>query len=241
MEDKNVSAGDKEITVEKLQEQLENLNKGIAKYRDDARNSSNEAAAARAEAKAAKAEADSIRAAIEASKDPDEDEEKVKLSLSDQKRLEVWAKSQGFVTQKEMEQERARKFNDSIKNIESQAVEEYLKKYPEVNNDEEWTKIKTQFELYRQPTTLTGYRQILDKVHKELYGSDDKTAQARAKIEERKRLSLGGGSQKQDSDESKIEAMQEKYPNLSREQIENRLSEINDLADARAKRNKGKK
>lgn len=227
-------------TIESLSAQIENLNKGIAKYRDDASNASKEAAAAKAEAKTALEEAARVKAAIEEAKEPDDPE--IKLSPSDQKKLESWAQGQGFVTKEEMDAERQRVFAESIKSIESQAVDEFLKSHPELNKDEEWKKIAEQFQIfYKQPSTLSGYRQILDKIYKEIYGEEDTVSKARAAIETRKRLSLGGGNQKAGDEESLIDSYSERYPHLSREQISARVKEINELAEARAKRKASKK
>ena len=222
-------------TIESLSKQIENLNQGVAKYRDEASSAKKEAETAKAEAKAAKEEAAGVKAAIEGAK-TDEDDAEVKLTPSDQKKLDAWAKAQGYVTKEEMEKQSQRMYADSLKSIESQAVDEFLKSNPELNNDEEWKKIGEQFALYKQPTTLAGYRQVLSKIQKELYGDEDKAAKARAQIENRKRLSLGGGNQKAGDEESVIDGYAEKYPHLSRDQIQSRLKEINDLAEARAKK-----
>ena len=232
---KEGDGGNETPTVESLSEQIENLNKGIAKYRDDASNATKAAEAAKAEAKAAKEEAASVKAAIEGAKDDDDDSE-IKLSPSDQKKLDAWAKAQGFTTKEEMEKQGQKLYADNLKQVESQAVDEFLKSHPELNNDEEWKKIGEQFALYKQPTTLAGYRQVLTKIFKELHGSEDAAAKARAAIENRKRLALGGGNSKADDTETQIDDYAERYPHLSREQIVARLKEINDLAEARAKK-----
>ncbi len=227
-------------TIESLGEQIENLNKGIAKYRDDASKSAKEVAEAKADAKAAREEAAAVKKAIDEAKDDPEDKE-LKLSPTDQKKLEAWAKAQGFTTKDEFEKEKQRVYGESLKSLETQAVNEFLEKYPELNSDEEWKKIGDQFALYKQPTTLAGYRQVLTKIYKEIHGSEDTAAKARAQIENRKRLALGGGNQKADADEAQLDEYAERYPNLSRDQISARVKEINELAEARAKRKAGKK
>lgn len=225
------------VTVEKLQEQLENLNKGIASYRDKAQAAETEAKAAKEEARQAKEDAAKIKTAIdEAGKKEEEEDPKTKLSSDDQKKLEAWAKSQGFVSQKDLEDERTRLFSENLKNVEAQAVDEFIKAHPEVNTDEEFAKIKEQFALYKQPTSLTGYRQVLSRIFKDLYGKDETAAKVRADIKTRERLSIGGGSQKDDSEEGQLDDLEAKYPHLSRELIAEKLKEINDLATARVKR-----
>ncbi len=224
-------------TVEELTEHVKNLNKGIAGYRDSVKKAEADALTAKSEAAVAKAEVERVKAEIEEAKKSKGDDKEVALSPTDQKKLEKWAKDNGFVTQKEMEAEKVRMFNDSIKNIETQAIEEFLKSFPQYNDDTEWNKIKEQFGLYKQPTSITAYRQLLNKIHKELTGGDDAVARARAQEQTRKRLAAGGGSQKGDEGgEAQITAMMEKYPNLSRDVIESRLEEINKLASDKAKR-----
>lgn len=218
--------GGEKPTVEKLQEQIENLNKGIATYRDESKES--KAAIATKETEIEKLKKD----LVEAKKADDDDSDKkkeVKLNPKDQEKLDSWAKEQGFVTKAEMETQKAEIYNASLKNIESQAIDEFLKSYPIYDKDEEWVKVKAQFELYKTPASLAGYRQLLNKIHKELNPGDDGSAKARAEIETRKRLGLGGGSQKTSAGEETIETLQEKYPRLSRNQIETRMAEIKAL------------
>lgn len=214
-------------TVESLQEQIANLNKGIATYRDETQIS--KAAVAAKEAELAQARKD-LEEAKKAKKDDDDENIEVKLNPEDQKKLDAWAKEHGFVTKAEMEAQKAEIFNSSIKNIESQAIDEFLKLHPIYDKDEEWAKVKEQFELYKTPTSLSGYRQLLAKIHKELNPNDEGSAKARAEIEKKHRLGLGGGNQKGgEGDAESIESLQEKYPRLSRAQIETRLAEIKAL------------
>lgn len=231
--------GDGAPTVEKLTEQVENLNKGIASYRDKVDASEKVSATAKQEAEAAKAEVARLTKLIEDAADPDE-KPAPKLNDEDQKRLEAWAKAQGFVTKKEMDEERSRVFNESIKSVEATAIDEFLKSHPEYDQAEEWAKVTKEFGQYRQPTSITGYRQILNKIHKELKGTDDAAAQARAEAENRKRLGLGGGSQGGAEEDTTLEDLQERYPNLSREMIVARLEEINQVTSDRAKKIKAK-
>jgi len=211
-------------SVEKLQEQIENLNKGIATYRG-------ESAASKAAVEAANAKIKTLEEAIATKKDVDTDEKEVKLNPEDQKKLDAWAKTNGFVTKDEMEAQKAEIFNASVKNVEAQAVDEFLKTYPKYDKDEEWAKVKEQFELYKSPTSLAGYRSLLSKIYKELNPGDDGSARARAEIETKKRLGLGGGSQKTggDGDEETMESLQAKYPRLTREQIQTRMTELKAL------------
>lgn len=221
-------------SVEELQKQIENLNKGIAGYRDEAKNAKTEAELARQEAAIAKAAAESAKT------NKGDEDDVPQLNSDDQKKLEAWAKSQGFVTKEELEAQSNKIFSDTIKNIEDQALTEFLQKYPQFEKDEEFAKVKEQFALYKQPTNLQGYRTVLSKVVKDLgIGADDGTARAKAEMATRARLALGGGSTKSDDEaESQIDEYMKRYPRLSREQIIDRLSEINTLA---AEKDKAKK
>lgn len=223
-------------SVEKLAEQVENLNKGIASYRDKVSTAEKAAEDARKEASEAKAEIEKIKKGSEGKKD-----EESNLNPDDQKKLEAWAKKNGFVTKDELEQEKGRLFNESLKNIEVQAIDEFVKTHPEYEEEANWDKVKKEFSQYKQPTSITGYRQILAKIHKEFKGSDEADAKARAAEETRKRLGLGGGGQSGAESDTTLESLRERYPNLSTDQISARLEEINTLAKAREERNKARK
>lgn len=216
--------GDNTPTIEKLQEQIVNLNKGIATYRDDVNSSKAEIARV---TKESGEKISVLEKRIQELSDTDDDDKKkeVKLNPKDQEKLEAWAKEQGFVTKTEMDAQKAEIYSASIKNIETQAVEEFLKQHPQYDKDEEWAKVKEQFELYKTPTSLSGYRQLLTKIHKDLY-PEDAAAKARAEIETKGRLGLGGRTQKSEGGEETIESLQAKYPRLSRDQIETRMKEI---------------
>lgn len=229
--------GDGQPTVEELKEQIENLNKGIAKYRDDAGKTAKEAVDSKTAAAAATAKVAELEKLINDAKDPDE-KAPAKLSPEDEKRLESWAKDHNFVTKEEMDKERMRLQADTLRNIETQAVEEFLRQNPQYSDEKEFAKVKEQFALYKQPTSLTGYRNILKKIQGELRGDSDAAARARAAIDNRKRLALGGGGTgKDDSDlKEQLDDYRERYPHLSEDQIVTRLTEINELAVARAKK-----
>lgn len=220
--------GETNPEIVKLQEQIENLNKGIASYRDQANQSEADKKAMRSEIEELKKLTGELKELGGKSK-KDED---TKLSQEDQKKFDALMKEKGIVTKDEMEAEKARMFNENIKNIENQAISEFLEKHPEYDGDDEWKQIADEFALYKMPTSLTGFRNLLNKIHRDLSGSDDKAkAKAKAEIIKRQQLELGGGSQKSgDQDfEKQVEDYQKKYPNLSREQIEGRLAEINTL------------
>lgn len=200
-----------------LQEQIENLNKGIAKYRDEATN-----ATKKAEEIGTKYE--ELLKKLEETDDEDLEE----LDEKDLKKFEAFAKKHGLVTKQELEKEAQKSQEQSVKQMQDQAITEFLEANPEFDDDEEWEKVKEQFQLYRTPSSLSGFRNLLSKIKKDLKGEDTKQQgrdEARAQTRKRDRLSLGGGSQKS-GDSKAIEDLQKKYPNLSRDQIEATLSEI---------------
>lgn len=234
----NGGDGDKTPTLEGLQEQIGNLNKGIATYRDDAQKATTAASEAKAEAAAAKKEAADAKAEAEALKQGKGDDKEIKLNAEDEKRLEAWAKSKGFVSKAEMEAQSVTLFQESVKGAENTAVAEFLEKHPEYSDKEKWDAVKKEFEQYKQPTSLTGYRTLLNKIHRELSADDDRAAEIKAKEEQKKRLGLGGRGSSSDNQEGEMtmEKLREKYPRLSEDQITSRLAEINDLAAERAKK-----
>lgn len=214
---------DKEIAT--LKEQVDNLNKGIASTRDAERQSKEEAAKYKADSLEL-AKAKEKLAELEKNAKPDG----IKLSPEDEKKFEALMKEKGVVTKDEMEAEKNRIFNESIKGVENQAVAEFLEKHPEYDKDEEWKKVEAEFALYKTPTSITAFRSILSRIHKDLSKESDETARAKAKAEiiSKSRLGLGGGSQKtgDDGKAKDIADLQKRYPNLSQDQIESRLMEI---------------
>jgi len=210
-------------TWDKTQEQIANLNKGISVLRD--------------ESQGWKRKAEELETKI-TSLSPDEggdDVTNVALDPEDEKKLEAWAKKKGMVTSDELKIEKAKIQADNQKNLEGQAVTEFLEKYPEFNNDENWNKVLAEFQLYKTPSNLTNYRQVLGKIYSDLTGNPVKAkeegrAEARAELRTKSRLSLGGGGGAGGTDgEANMETLQKRYPNLSKEQIEERLSEIKAL------------
>jgi len=221
-EDQTSKIGAEELSS--LKEQITNLNKGIASIRD--------------EAQSWKSKYEEISNDLNEFKDKiefsSEDDEDAKLAPEDQKKLEEWARKKGFVTNEEFEEEKQKVQQDSLKLIESSAVSEFLEKHKEYDNDEQWSKIRLEFGQYKTPTTIEGYRKLLNKIHNELTGGtskarEDGKAQARAEMLTKGRLSFGGGSQGGHNNDQDVESLQKKYPNLSREQIEERLSDIRSL------------
>ena len=217
--------GDKSISpedFEKLQEQVENLNKGISSYRSELTNTKEELSKT-------KETNEELQEKLEKAVNIEGD-----LSKEDQQKLESWAKSKGFVTASELEKKEKEIKKQNLKQIENQAVNEFLEQHPEYDDDENWNLLKQEFQLYKQPTTLTGYRKLLNRVHKTLAKDSEKESkkgEVEARLKQKGRLTLGGGSQKSPGGDetSELEKLQEKYPNLTQEQIKNRLSEVDSL------------
>lgn len=218
------TSNDYEAQIAKLESQIDNLNKGVASTRDEAKAAKEQLQATRDELAQLKAEKEKV------------DDEEVQLSPEDEKKFEAWVKKKGFVTEDQMQKERERLQADSFKSIENTAVAEFLEKHPEYDDDEKWEQVKQEFSLYRTPTDLAGYRKLLLKIHKDLGGDDTKEkarAEARAEITKRNALKRGGKGSSAAGDskdmEADIDEMQDKYPSLSREQIVARLNEMRAL------------
>lgn len=211
-------------TIIKLQEQIANLNKGIATYRDEAKTAIEAARAATQALETFKEKAD-------AGKSSD-----VKLTKEEEEKFQAWAKAQGVVTKAELDAERIRIQADSVKNYQQTAVTEFLEKYPEFDDDDMWEKVQAEFNLYKTPVDLAGYKKLLDKIRMDLTGDSKKDrarAEVRAELAKKNALSLGGrggnGGNDAAAREADIDAMQKRYPNLSRDQIEARLDEVKGL------------
>jgi hypothetical protein len=220
-EGSNPASPTPEEAIAKLSEQIENLNKGIGVYR-------NEAQAALEAARVA-----NEKLAEYEKKGKDKKDDDVELTPEQQKQFDDWAKKNGIVTKEELDAEKYKIAQDSVKNIANTAVDDFLEKHPEYDDDEKWAEVQEQFNLYKTPSDLAGYKKLLEKIHKELSGEDESTAKAkvRAEIAKNDRLKLGGkgGSKGGDTFESRVDSLQEKYPNLSRSQIEARIAEIDSL------------
>lgn len=219
---------DKDETIAKLHEQVDNLNKGIAATRDEAK------AAKEAAAEATKTATLATQKLAEFEKLNQKKDDGVSLTAEEEKKLEAYAKKHGLVGKADLEAERARVQGDQIKAYETQAVDEFLAKHPEYDADEKWKEVMTEFSLYRQPTTKTAYSALLERIHKDLSGvaEKDAAAKARADIINRNKLGLGGKSQSgsEDEAEAELDLLTKKYPNLTRDQIIERLVELKKLS-----------
>jgi len=208
--------------VAELEEKHANLNQGIAKYRDQAQEQSQRVK--ELEQKIAELE-----------EKLNEPSEKIELADEDEAILESWAREKGFVTVDEINKLKEEQAIQAQLQAEQEAVEEFLKKYPQYDTDENWAKVKAEFERSFKPqATKKGFLEVLEKIHKLLSIPEiEKEGEARAlaKLKNKGRLSLGGGSQGSVNEKRQetIDELQKKYPNLSKEQIEARLAEIDAL------------
>jgi len=214
---------------EELSKQVGNLNKGIATYRDEA-NTAKEVA---------KVANEKVAEFEKANKKKEDDDAKANLSPDDQKKFDAWAKTQGFATKEELNAEKSKIAQESAKTTATTAVNEFLETHPEYDDDETWQKVQAEFNQYKQPADLASYKKLLEKIHNDLSGGDSGKARARVKAElaNKKRLSLGGkgGGATGEEGEARIDELQSKYPNLSRDQIEGRISEIDGIYESRKK------
>ena len=219
--------GDEKETIGKLTEQVENLTKGIASYRDEAKAATEAAKAASETAKQATAKLAEFEGLFR------KKESGAELSDDEEKKLAAYAQKHGLVSKADLEKQRAEGFQAQVKAFEDQAVAEFLESHPEYDDDDQWKAVLTEFSLYRQPTTLAGYRSLLQRIHADLSGVEKKEAEgrARAAIINRSKLGLGGGRQSgaEDEAEAKIDSLHKRYPHLSRDQIVERLAEISSL------------
>jgi hypothetical protein len=226
-------ADEKDKLIEKLNGQVENLNKGIGTYRDEAKaakETADKATATAAEALAKLGEFEKLFQKKEAG---------VELTEEEEKKFAAYAKKNNLATKADIAAQRAEAQQGTVKAFEDQAVSEFLEQNPEYDDDEKWKEVMTEFALYRPPTTIAGYRALLNRIHKDLTkaAGDDAQARARAAIINRSKLGLGGGRQSasEDEAEAKIDALHKKYPHLSRDQIVERLSEIDKLPAKKTK------
>lgn len=194
----------------------DNLNQGIAKYRDDAQKSSEKT-------KELEGKIQQLESRLDG---------EIDLNEGDIATFEKLVAKKGLVTREELDKMKGEQIASSQQELQNQAVTEFLKDHSEYDKDEEWSKVQKEFQQYRTPTNLQGYRNLLNKIHKELSTPDAEKRggdKARAELTKKSRLSLGGGPQGGSEKEEQIEDLQKKYPNLSKEQIEERVSEINAL------------
>ena len=219
--------------ITKLSQQVEQLNKGIASERSARK-------AAEENVSRLSKDLQEFKGKVEFTSE----EEKVELSKEDAKKLEAWARQKGFVTAEEQQAERQRLQTASLATVQSEAVTEFLSVYPELNDDGKWPAVQAAFNEFKTPMTKAATLKILNKIaqdmgvkgtHSKSSDTDD-LARAKARMINNGRLSLGGGQQASGSDGAQtVEDLQRKYPNLSRDQIESRLSEIGTLYDSKKK------
>lgn len=213
--------------VEDLVKQVENLNKAVAGYRDEARSATEKAKTVETTFEAYKKEVEPKLKVIAG--EPKED---TSLSDEDQKRLEKWASDKGFVRKEEFETEKAKLQLESIQTAQNTAVNEFLAKYPKYDDKTEWDKVLSEFQQYKVPSNVEGFRKLLTKIHKDLNGGvveDDAVAKAKAQDIQRSRLGLGRGATGYDPSTETVESLQTRYPRLSKEQIEARLADLKSI------------
>lgn len=228
-----------EKAFNELKEQVDNLNKGIASYRDESQSSKTEAAEAKKEANEAKAALATLTADFKKLSEKRDDPKAPDLTAAEEARFKAYAEKNGLVTKTEFNQERVAEQTAKMKEAENTAVTEFLAKHPEYDEKAKWEEVLESFSQYKVPTTVAGFRNVLEKIHGELSGegkTKDAKAEAKAEIISRARLSMGGGSQKTGDEgaaEEQLEKYKKRYPNLSEDQILQRLADIDALYPAK--------
>lgn len=205
----------------KFGEQVDNLNKAVKEARDDSKTSKTELAEF-------KTKYDELKQQLEKGVDKDD----LDLSEEDLKKFKKFAESNGLVTKEELKKIEAESEKSTLAQVEQQAISELIEKHPEFEDDAEFAKLKEEFQLYKQPTNLTDYRKLLNRIVKDLKGDDKKEEGAnetRAEIRRRERLGLGGKSPASDDKDSELNDLAKRYPNLSKDQLKERLAELNAL------------
>lgn len=206
--------------VSKLEEQVDNLTKGIASYRDDTKN--------------LKTQLSEALGTIEELKKGKEEESSPELSPEDEEKFEAIAKKKGFVRQEDLEKKEQQQHAEQLQQVEVDAINDFIEKYPQYNTDEEWEKVKAEFSLYKTPQNRKQFDEILNRIHRDLSSGNERSqgrAEGRAESYNTDHLSVGGGSQQGGSSEGgeDLDALREKYPNLSDDQIRETLRELNTL------------
>jgi outer membrane murein-binding lipoprotein Lpp len=122
----------KDEVIAKLNEQVENLEKGIASTRNEAKTAKAEAAKATEQATQA------LTKLAEIEKIQDKKDDGVTLTPEEEKKLAAYAQKHGLVSKADLEAERSQASADTIKGYENQAVAEFLEKHPEYDDDDKW-------------------------------------------------------------------------------------------------------
>lgn len=209
--------------ITKLKEQTENLTKGIAKYRDESQESKqllNETLE----------DNRNLHAKIEGLSSGDNDED-IDLSPDDEKRLQAYMKKQGFMTKEELEIQKREDKQKTQKQIQEESLNRFLEKNPNLKDDDDaWKKFASEFKRYVAPTSADGYDKLFSEVKDKVMPKteEEDNTNTGAGTTEKKHLSFGGGSSPQKKD-TKIEDLKNKYPSLSKDQITERLSEIDEI------------
>lgn len=202
--------------LEALQKDKENLNRGIAKIRDESQTKS---------ARIQELE----RQNAELSKEP-------KPVVSDEERLKNLLQNSGYVKKDELEKIEKEKQIQELENVRDTSINKWLEENPDFDTNEMWSKLDKEFtENYKSQTTQQGWIRVFDKIKKDVSGGNLKEqGKVEAIIEQKNkgRLTLGGGSQGTPSDsEGAIESFMKQRPNLkaTKEQLEKQKAELDAL------------
>ena len=197
-----------------LKKKHEDLNRGIAKYRDDSQKVNDENQTLKQRVK--------------------ELETASKLDDDFEQKFSAHADKMGFVKKGDLQKKEQEQAVENQKTIANNAYNEFVTAHPEYRSDEDWAKVTQEFNdsMYKTPTTLEGHRKIYNKIHNTLSAQDEKEKgkqEAKAEAKTNSRLTLGGGSQGASGGDATIENLKKKYPALTEAQIKQRLAEIDAL------------
>ncbi len=98
--------------------------------------------------------------------------------------FEVMADDLGFVRKGEQEHQ---SFQTQSSDILDDFLENHTEYHPENDKgDVVWNAFKSEFELYKQPTTPRGYKKLFEKIHSSLFGDEVSPESELKKIEAQK-------------------------------------------------------
>lgn len=198
--------------LETLLKDKENLNRGIAKYRDESQTKSTRI------------------------KELEDKIAELSQVIPNEEAIDSLLEKKGYVRKDDLEKLENEKKAQELLNIKNTSINKFLEDNPEFNKDEMWNKFNEEFtNNYREQTTQQGWNRVFDKIKNNLGGSNLKEqgkVEAMIEQKEKSRLSLGGGSQGSSSTkEDNVESFMKQRPNLkaTKEQLKQQEAELNAL------------
>jgi len=93
----------------------------------------------------------------------------------------------GYVPKSELEK-------STYKNIQNEAVDDFLEKNPEFDSDEKWTELMDEFSLYKLPATKKGISRVLERCKKEITGENESNTEVKILARQKKNQTASIGS-----------------------------------------------